>query len=47
LRNGDIKSDQTIDISLIHKEFQTMKQVTTLLGELLKIFPRSVVSGKK
>ena len=40
MRNGDIKSDQTIDISTIHKEFQTMKQVTTMLGELLKIFPR-------
>jgi len=40
LRNGDIKSDKTIDISRIHKEFQTMKQVTTLPGELLKIFPR-------
>ncbi|NTW10010.1 MAG: IS4 family transposase [Chlorobiaceae bacterium] len=38
--NGDIKSDQTIDISPIHKEFQTMKQVTAMLGELLKIFPR-------
>jgi len=35
-----IKSDQTIDISRIQKEFQTMTQVTTLLGELLKIFPR-------
>jgi len=31
---------KTIDISRIHKEFQTMKQVTTILGELLKIFPR-------
>lgn len=40
MRNGDIKSDQTIDISHIQKEFQTMTQVTTLLGELLKIFPR-------
>jgi hypothetical protein len=40
LRNGDIESAQTIDISHIQKEFQTMKQVTTLLGELLKIFPR-------
>jgi hypothetical protein len=40
LRNGDIKSDQTFDISTIHKEFQTMRQVTTILGELIKIFPR-------
>ena len=40
MRNGDIKSDQTIDINPIHKEFQTMKQVTTMLSELLKIFPR-------
>ena len=40
MRNGDIKSDQTFDISTIHKEFQTMKQVTTMLGELIKIFPR-------
>ena len=39
MRKGDIKSEQTIDISRIQKEFQTMKQVTTLLGELLKIFP--------
>ncbi len=40
MRNGDIKSDETFSISPIHKEFQTMKQVTTMLGELLKIFPR-------
>jgi hypothetical protein len=40
LRNSDIKSDKTIDIRHINKEFQTMRQVTTMLGELLKIFPR-------
>jgi len=26
--------------AIYNKEFQTMKQVTTILGELLKIFPR-------
>ena len=40
MRNGDIKSDQAFYISPIHKESQTMKQVTTMLGELVKIFPR-------
>lgn len=40
MRNVDIKSDHTFSISRIQKEFQTMKQVTTILGELLKIFPR-------
>ena len=40
MRNGDIKSDQAFYISPIHKEFQTMNQVTTMLGELVKIFPR-------
>jgi hypothetical protein len=40
LKNSDIKSDQTFDISNIHKEFQTMRQITTIMGELLKILPR-------
>jgi len=34
MRNGDTKSDQTIDISTTHKEFQTMKQVIKMLDEL-------------
>ena len=40
MRNGDIKSAKTFSISCIHKEFQTTRQVTTILGELLKIFPK-------
>ncbi len=36
MRNGDIKSDETFSISPIHKEFQTMKQVATMLGGLVK-----------
>ena len=40
MKNSDIKSDQTFDISNVYKEFQTMRQITTIMGELLKILPR-------
>ena len=35
-----LKVTKLYNKSRIQKEFQTMKQVTTILGELLKIFPR-------
>lgn len=40
MRNDDIKSNQTFDISTIHKEFQTIKKVTTTLVKLIKILTR-------
>jgi len=40
VKNSNIKSDQTFYISNVYKEFQTMQQITTIMGELLKILPR-------
>ena len=39
MKNSNIKSDQTFDISNVYKEFQTMRQITTIMGKLLKILP--------
>ena len=36
MENGDIENDQTVNKRLIHKEFQAMKQVMTILRELLR-----------